>query len=52
MFLPSAHGVEIEVDCDDDRSSHLESIRSRHGLHRHLLNLSVETLLVRLVVLH
>ena len=48
----SVHGVELEVDCDDDEESHLESTRSRHGFHRHLFILSIEALPVRLVVLH
>ena len=48
MVLPSAHRVELEVHCGDD--SHLESTRSRHGLQRHLLILSVETLQVREVL--
>ena len=52
MFLPSARGVELEVHCDDDRWSYLESTRSPHGLQRHLLILSVEALPVRLQVLH
>ena len=46
MFLPSALGVEVH--CDDDN----ESTRSRPGLQRHLLILSVETLPVRHEVLH
>ena len=52
MFLPSAHGVELEVHCDDDEGSQLESTRSRHGLQRHLVFLSVEALPIRLEVLH
>ena len=52
MFLTSAHRVELEVHCDDDRWSHLESTRSRHGRQRHLLIVSVEAFPVRLEVLH
>ena len=50
MFLPSAHRVELEVHCDDDRWIHLGSTESRHGLQPHLLILSVEVLQVRLGV--
>ena len=52
MCLPSAHGVELEVHCDDDKGSHLESTRSRCELQRPLLILLVETLPVHLEVLH
>ena len=48
MILPSEHGVELELHCDDERWSHLESTRSQPGLQRHSLILSVETLLVHL----
>ena len=51
MFLP-ARRVELEFHCDGDRWSHLESTRSRNGLLRHLLILPVETLPIRLEVLH
>ena len=44
MFLPSSHRVQLEVHCDDDRWSHLESTRSRQRLQRHLLLLSFVTL--------
>ena len=40
--------VELEVHCDDDKKRHLEPTGSRHGLQRHLLILSVETLPVHL----
>ena len=50
MCLPSAHGVELEVHCDDDKGSHLESTRSRCELQRPLLILLVETLPVHLTV--
>ena len=51
MFLPSAHGVELEVHCHDGTQSHLGSTRSLHVLQRHLL-IPSETLPVRFEVLH
>ena len=51
MFLLTANRVELEVQCDDDRWSHLESTKSLSVLQRHLLILSVEALPVRLQVL-
>ena len=51
MFFLSAHRVELEVHCDDDKRSHLGSTQSLFGLQRHLLILPVETLPVRLEVL-
>ena len=51
MFLPSARRVVLEVHCDDDKRSHLELTRSRHGLQRHLWIPSVETLPVHHEVL-
>ena len=52
MFLLSAHWVELEVHCDGDSWNHLASTRSRHGLQRHLQVLSVETLPIRIEILH
>ena len=40
MFLLSAHRTELEVHCDDDEGSHLESTRRR--LSRFTLKLSTE----------
>ena len=52
MFLPSAHRVEPEVHCDDDRWSHLGSTRSQYGLQRQVLILPVETLPIQFECLH
>ena len=43
MFLLSAHKVELEVQCDDDRWNFLEQTKNLCGLQRHLLILSVGT---------
>ena len=52
LFLPSAHRVELEAHCDDDKRNHLESTWSRHGLQSYVDFLSVETRPVRLEFLH
>ena len=52
MILLSAHRHGLEVRRDDDKWSLLPLTRSRYGLQRHLLVLSVEDLPVRLEVLH
>ena len=52
MNLPSARGVELKVQYDDDKWSHLELTKNHSGLQRHLLILLVEALPIRLEVLH
>ena len=44
MILLSACKVELEVQCDDDKRSHLVSTKSLYVLQPHLLVLSVEAL--------
>ena len=51
MFLLSAHRVQLEVHCDGDRWSLIESFKNRHGLQSHLQVGYVETLPVRLEIL-
>ena len=43
MTLVSAHRDELEVQCDDDKWSHLRLTKSHFGLQRHLVFLLVET---------
>ena len=52
MFLLSAHRVELEVQCDGERWSHLGSTRNLCVLRRHLLVLSVEALRIGFEFLH
>ena len=52
MFLPSANGVELVIRCDENEWSHLGLTKSLFGVQRQLLFLSIETLPVRLEVLH
>ena len=37
MFLPSAHGIELVVHCDDDGWNHLEWTQSFSWIQRHLV---------------